>query len=132
MSRLVTSPRMMNAILRVMSGLLMLSLLAQFFIAGMSSVTAPEWWAYHTIWVQIFQWLVLPLPVLVWFSGRPRRFRGAIASLPIVQLALQYVLVHLALEGRLPVGVGLHALNGALMLLIAAALTFGCFDNQPT
>jgi hypothetical protein len=53
-----------------------------------------------------------------------------VASLPILQIALQYVLVHRALEGRLPIGVGLHAVNAALMLLVAITLTLGWPDNR--
>jgi hypothetical protein len=48
-----------------------------------------------------------------------------VAPLPILQIALQYVLVHRALDGRLPIGVGLHAVNAALMLLVAIALALG-------
>jgi hypothetical protein len=71
----------------------------------------------------------LPMPVLAWLSGKPLRRRVVVASLPILQIALQYVLVHRALEGRLPIGVGLHAVNAALMLLVAIALTLGWPDN---
>ena len=129
MSRFAPSPQMMGTILRALSGLLLLSLLAQFFIAGMSSMN-PEWWAYHKLWVGIFQWLVLPLPVVAWYAGKPRRSRVTFASLPVIQMALQYFLVDRALEGRLQAGVGLHSMNGALMLLVAAALAFGCFDSR--
>jgi hypothetical protein len=103
-------------LLKLLSGLLTVSLLIQFFIAGMSSVTNADWWAYHKVWVGTFQWLVLPLPVFAWLSGQPLGRRVVVASLPILQIALQYVLVHRALEGRLPIGVGLHAVNAALML----------------
>jgi hypothetical protein len=89
----------------------------------MSSVTNPDWWAYHKVWVGNFQRLVLPMPVLAWLSGKPLRRRVVVASLPILQIALQYVLVHRALDGRLPIGVGLHAVNAALMLLVAIALS---------
>lgn len=130
MSGLTPTPPIISAILKVMSGLLLISLLAQFFIAGMASITNPDWWTYHKLWVEIFQWLTLPLPVVAWFSGKPRRSRVALASLPVIQIALQYVLVHRALEGRLHAGVGLHALNGALMLLVAAALAYGCCDSR--
>jgi hypothetical protein len=114
-----------SIILRFLSGLLTLSILIQFFIAGMSSITNPDWWNYHRIWVSIFQWLVLPLPMLAWFCGRARSVRTLLASLPILQIALQYVLVHRALDGRLPIGVGLHAVNAALMLIVATMLTLG-------
>jgi hypothetical protein len=42
---------------------------------------------------------------------------------------MQYVLVHRALDGRFPIGVGLHAVNAALMLLVAIALTLGWPDS---
>jgi hypothetical protein len=79
--------------------------------------------------VGTFQWLVLPLPVFARLSGKPLGRRVVVASLPILQIALQYVLVHRALEGRLPIGFGLHAGNAALMLLLAIALTLGWPDN---
>jgi hypothetical protein len=118
-----------RVLLKLPSGLLTISLLVQFFIAGMSSVTNPDWWAYHKVWVAIFQWLVLPLPVFAWLCGKPRGRRVVVASLPILQIALQYVLVHRAVDGRLPIGVGLHAVNAALMLLVAAMLTTGWPDS---
>ncbi len=49
----------------------------------MSSVTNPDWWAYHKVWVGIFQWLVLPLPVFAWLCGKPRGRRVVVASLPL-------------------------------------------------
>jgi hypothetical protein len=129
----MSGPRNLRAwarvVLKLLSGLLTISLLAQFFIAGMSSMTDPDWWAYHRIWVEIFQWLVLPLPIFAWLCGEPRRPRLIVASLPILQIALQYVLVHRALDGRLPIGAGLHAVNAALMLLVAATLTIGWPDS---
>jgi hypothetical protein len=118
-----------DVLLRVLSGLLTVSILIQFFIAGMSSLTAPDWWTYHKDWVGFFQWLVLPLPVLAWFCGPPRAGRVALALLPILQIALQYVLVHRALDGRWPIGVGLHAVNGAMMLIVATLLGLGWRDS---
>jgi hypothetical protein len=112
-------------ILRFLSGLLSIALLVQFFIAGMSSITNPDWWVYHKTWVDIFQWLVLPLPVLAWFCGKPRGGRTLFASLPILQIALQYVLAHRALDGRWPIGIGLHAVNAALMLIVATLVALG-------
>jgi hypothetical protein len=123
-------PATANLLLKVLSGLLTVSILIQFFIAGMSSLTAPDWWNYHKIWINIFQWLVLPLPVLAWFCGKPRGGRVLFASLPILQIALQYVLVHRALDGRLPTGVGLHAVNAALMLIVATLLALGWHDGN--
>jgi len=73
--------------------------------------------------------LVLPLPVFAWLCGKPRGRRVVVASLPILQIALQYVLVHRALDGRLPIGVGLHTVNAALMLLVAIALAVGWPEN---
>jgi Family of unknown function (DUF6220) len=123
-------PATANLLLKVLSGLLTVSILIQFFIAGMSSLTAPDWWDYHKIWVNIFQWLVLPLPILAWFCGKPRGGRVLFASLPILQIALQYVLVHRAIDGRLPIGVGLHAVNAALMLIVATLLALGWHDGN--
>ena len=119
-----------RVLLKFLSGLLTISLLIQFFIAGMSSVTNPDWWAYHKVWVGIFQWLVLPLPVFAWLCGKPRGRRVVVASLLILQIALQYALVHRALDGRLPIGLGLHAVNAALMLLVAIALTLSWPENM--
>jgi hypothetical protein len=112
-------------ILRFLSGLVSIAILVQFFIAGISSITNPDWWEYHKTWVNIFQWLVLPLPILAWFCGTPRGGRMLFASLPILQIALQYVLAHRALEGRWPIGIGLHAVNGAVMLIVATLLALG-------
>src|SRR5439155_20612130 len=117
--------------LRVLSGLLTISTLVQFFMAGMAAMTNPEWWSYHTTWVAFFQWLVLPLPALAWFSGGPRPWRVRLAPMPMIQIALQYLLVHRALEGRLPIGVGLHAVNAALMLIVATFLAIGHPNQKP-
>ena len=68
-------------------------------------------------------------PVFAWLCGEPRGRRVLVASLPTLQIALQYVLVHRALDGQLPIGVGLHAVNAALMLLVAATLTIGWPDS---
>ena len=43
-------------------------------------------------------------------------------SIPMIQIGLQYVLAHRALEGRLSVGIGLHAANAGLLLMIATVL----------
>ena len=42
--------------------------------------------------------------------------------------ALQDVLAHRAIEGRFAIGLGLHALDAGLLLLIAAGLAVGLFD----
>ncbi len=126
----LSMPALARIILKSLSGLLTVAILIQFFIAGMSSITDPDWWTYHKSWVSIFQWLALPLPIFAWFGGKPRSGRVLFASLPILQIALQYVLVHRALDGRLPIGVGLHAVNGAVMLIIATVLTLGWYDGR--
>jgi hypothetical protein len=116
--------------LRILAAILSFAVLIQFFIAGMAAMTNPEWWIYHSTWVGIFQWLVVPLPILAFLGGQPRYWGTAIASIPMVQVALQYVLAHRALEGRLPTGIGLHAVNGALLLVVAAFLAIGCADRK--
>jgi hypothetical protein len=115
---------------RILAALLSFAVLVQFFIAGMAAMTNPEWWTYHRTWVGLFQWLVVPLPILALFSGPPRYGRTAFAIVPLVQIALQYVLAHRALDGRLPTGIGLHAVNGALLLVVAAFLAMGCIDRK--
>jgi hypothetical protein len=111
-----------DVLLRCTAGLFVVALLVQFFIAGMAALTRPEWWNYHLTWVSFFQWLVVPLPVFAWLAGPPRPVRVTLACIPFVQIALQYVLAHRALDGRLPIGLGLHAANAALMLVIVVAL----------
>jgi len=76
-----------RVLLKLPSGLLTVSLLIQFFIAGMSSVTNPDWWAYHKVWVGTFQWLVLPLPVFAWLCGLTARCCLAIDIRDIVREA---------------------------------------------
>jgi hypothetical protein len=116
--------------LRILSALLSFAVLIQFFIAGTAAMTKPEWWTYHSTWVGIFQWLVVPLPILAFLGGQPRHWRTALASIPMIQVALQYVLAHRALEGRLPTGIGLHAVNGALLLIVATFLAIGVPDRK--
>ena len=130
MSWLNDRPAAAGMLLRFLSGLLTVSILIQFYIAGMSSITNPDWWDYHRIWVSIFQWLVLPLPVVAWLCGKPRAGRMVLASLPILQIALQYVLAHRALDGRLPIGIGLHAVNAALILIVTTLLMLGWYERK--
>jgi hypothetical protein len=115
-------PATARMLLRGVAALLAVALLVQFFIAGMAALTNPEWWAYHLTWVGFFQWLVVPLPMLAWLAGPPRPLRVTLACIPFVQMGLQYVLAHRAMEGRWPIGLGLHALDAALMLIVVAAL----------
>ena len=113
---------MARTLMRGIAALLVLALLVQFFIAGMAALTNPDWWVYHQRWVAIFQWLVVPLPVLAWLAGPPRRYRVTLACVPFVQVGLQYVLAHRAIDGRWPIGLGLHAVDAAVMLIIVVAL----------
>jgi hypothetical protein len=121
-------PFLSRVLLRSLSALLTICLLVQFFIAGMAAMTDPEWWTYHSAWVAIFQWLVVPLPILAWLGGPPRGRRTLFACIPLLQIALQYVLAHRAIEGRLAMGLGLHALDAGLLLLVAGGLAVGSFD----
>lgn len=121
-------PFLSRVLLRSLSALLTICLLVQFFIAGMAAMTDPEWWTYHNAWVAIFQWLVVPLPILAWLGGPPRGRRTLFACIPLLQIALQYVLAHRAIEGRLAMGLGLHALDAGLLLLVAGGLAVGSFD----
>jgi Family of unknown function (DUF6220) len=131
MSSLNDRPALARLALKILSGLLSAAILLQFFIAGMSSITNPDWWEYHKSWVGIFQWLVVPLPILAWFGGKPRTGRTLFASLPILQIGLQYFLAHRALDGRWPIGIGLHAVNAALMLIVATLLALGWRNEKP-
>jgi Family of unknown function (DUF6220) len=123
-----SAPFLSRTLLRTLSALLTICLLAQFFVAGVAAITDPGWWKYHSDWVAIFQWLVIPLPILAWLGGLPRGRRTLFACIPLLQIALQYVLAHRAIEGRLAIGLGLHALDARLLLLIAAGLAVGLFD----
>jgi hypothetical protein len=55
---------------------------------------------------------------------------GALRSRSLIQIASQYVLAHRALEGRLPIGIGLHAVNGVLLLIVKTFLAIGCTDRK--
>jgi hypothetical protein len=114
--------------LQVTSTLLSISILIQFFIAGMAAVTDPAYWGYHRAWVAVFQWLVVPLPVLAWLGGYPRRWRAMIATAPLLQIALQYTLAHRALENQLSIGIGLHAVNAGVLLMVSTILAAGLPD----
>ena len=120
-------PRLPRMLLRTLSALLTICTLVQFFIAGMAATTDPGWWTYHSDWVAIFQWSVIPLPILAWLGGPARGRRTLFACIPLLQIALQ-MSSHRAIEGRLAIGLGLHALDAELLLLIAAGLAAGLFD----
>jgi hypothetical protein len=119
-------------LMRVVAALLAIALLVQFFIAGMAAMTHPEWWAYHQTWVAYFQWLVAPLPVLAWLAGPPRPLRVTLACIAFMQIGLQYVLAHRAIDGRLSIGLGLHAVDAALMLIVVVALIIDPAGSVPS
>ena len=119
-------------LMRIVAALLLVALLVQFFIAGMAALTNPGWWAYHQQWVAVFQWLVVPLPVLAWLAGPPRRYRVPLGCVPLVQIGLQYVLAHRAIDGRWPIGLGLHAVDAAVMLLVVGALVIDPAGHVPS
>jgi hypothetical protein len=104
--------------LQLAASLLLMSLFVQMFIAGMAALTAPEWWILHKRWVDIFQWLTLMFPLFAWL--RDARFSALVilSAAPLMQIALQYYLAHRALEGTLRIGLGLHALNAGVLLIV--------------
>jgi Family of unknown function (DUF6220) len=118
-----------RALLRGFAALLLIALFVQLFTAGVAALTNPDWWNYHLACVRYSQWLVLPLPVFAAFGGVRRRYRRTIlATLPIAQILLQYVFAHRALEGKLSIGLGLHAVNAGLLLIVVASLAIGLDD----
>jgi hypothetical protein len=72
-------PFLTRMLLRTLSALLTICLLVQFFTAGMAVMADPGWWTYHSDWVAIFQWLVVPLPILAWLGG-PARGRRTLSA----------------------------------------------------
>ena len=125
------SGQLARVLLRVVAVALLVGLFFQLFAAGMAAMTDPYWWSYHVAAIKYTQWLVVLLPFLAWFCGRERRGRRLILSLcPTAQIGLQYVFAHRALDGRLPIGLGLHAVNAGLLLLVAAAMATGVLDPE--
>jgi hypothetical protein len=112
-------------LLKLPSGLLTISLSYSVFIAGMLSVTNRIGGLITRFGSEPFSGWCYRCRYLLGLAVNRFGRRVVVASLPILQIALQYVLVHRALDGRLPIGVGLHAVNAALMLLVAIALTLG-------
>lgn len=114
--------------LRISAALMLAGLFVQLFTAGVAAVTDPGWWAYHLAAIHYSQWLVVPLPVFAALGGRRYRVRRSIlAGIPVVQIGLQYMLAHRAMDGRLPIGIGLHAVNAGIMLIILACLALGTY-----
>lgn len=132
---MVTSPRIplvARLVLAASSTLLAAALVGQAFTAGMAAMTDPDWWRLHLAWVHVFQWLVLVVPVSAALAPVPRHAKLA-SILPLVLMGLQYPLAHRALDGRLPIGLGLHA-AGALLLFgatlhVASAAIVGLPDH---
>jgi len=65
-------------------------------------------------------------PRMAWRVSSWRRTLFALHSLAADRIAI--CLAHCAIEGRLAIGLGLHALDAGLLLLIAAGLAVGLFD----
>ena len=53
-----------------------------------------------------------------------------LACLPFMQMGLQYVLAHRAMDGRWPIGLGFHAVNAALMLIVVVGLALDWADSR--
>jgi hypothetical protein len=49
-----------------------------------------------------------------------------------MQIGLQYVLAHRAIDGRLSIGLGLHAVDAALMLIVVVALIIDPAGSVPS
>jgi len=110
-------------LLRASSALLALALLGQAFTAGMAAITDPGWWQAHLVWVHAFQWLVLIVPVSAVAAPVPGRVKGVSLG-PLFLMGLQYVLAHRGMDGRFPIGLGLHAAGGFLLFGAALYLLF--------
>ena len=110
-------------LLRASSALLALALLGQAFTAGMAAITDPDWWQAHLVWVHAFQWLVLIVPVSAVAAPVPGRVKGVSLG-PLFLMGLQYVLAHRGMDGRFPIGLGLHAAGGFLLFGAVLYLLF--------
>ena len=107
-------------------GALVLALLGQAFLAGMAAMTDSAWWEWHKAWVNLWQWLILLLPVLALLTRYPWRWAW-LSVLPVPLLYLQYVWAETGRAGSLPYAFGLHAMGalglfGTSTLLLALAL----------
>jgi hypothetical protein len=102
--------------------------LIQFFIAGMAAMTNPEWWTYHSTWVGIFQWLVVPLPILAFIGEQPRYWRTAFAIVDSDCIAI--CLGTSCVRGTITHRHRPSAVNGALLLIVATFLAIGCTDRK--
>ena len=113
--------RVARLALRVLLTALALALLGQAFTAGVAAVTNPEWWDAHRAWVHIFQWLVVPIPFAAVLADVPRGLKWA-SPVPLVLIGLQYVLVHRAISGALPLGFGMHAVSALILFGVTVLL----------
>jgi len=78
-------------------GLLTISILVSFH-RGDASVTNPDWWAYHKIWVWHLSMAGAAATILAWFAGKPRG-HALLWHRSNFQMSLQYIFVHRALDG---------------------------------
>lgn len=106
---------------RLVSGLLVLALLAQVFLAGLAVFGAPSWWAQHTF----FGHLIGLLIVLLLLSSLTARVSGRatlLSGLLVLLMGLQYAFVdsHRWLAG-LPIA-ALHPTNALVMFWVATAV----------
>jgi hypothetical protein len=98
-----------------------LAVLIQTFLAGGAALLAPEQWGEHVAWVHIFQWICLALPISSYFAQR--RITSALLNcLPILLIAMQYVLIHLAIKKGDATLVGFHAVGGVVLFGILVFL----------
>jgi hypothetical protein len=98
----------------VLMGVFGFSVLLQVFFAGEAALLAPDEWKTHLVWVRMFQWLSVPLPVTAHLAEH-RIWLTAMSALPIALIGLQYSLIHIALARDDAVFAGLHAANGVLL-----------------
>ncbi len=107
-----SSPFLSRTLLRTLSALLTICLLAQFFVAGVAAMTDPGWWTYHSDWVAIFQWLVIPLPILAWLGGPPRGRRTLLRMhSPYLRSRCNMCWRTAQSKAAVAIGLGLHALD---------------------
>ena len=117
-----------GAILKGSSALLALALLVQAFTAGMAAITDPSWWEIHLSWVHAFQWLAIAVTASGAWADVPRRTKWA-SAVPLALIGLQYVLAHRGIEGSLPIGLGLHAVNAMVLFAVTARVAATAWDG---
>lgn len=95
--------------------------LAQIFIAGLAVRGENDVWNAHKGWISIFQWLAVLLPITAWYARR-RRAQLLLTFVPLVQIGIQYLLAGSGTARNLPVAFGFHAVNGAVLAIVAAVI----------